>query len=68
MKKFKIALLFEQLILLIIKKFYLRKVMTLAEGKAKKQTRYLFKQLNLKTAEAGNPNINIILSRLLKNF
>ena len=68
MEEFKIALLFKQLTSLIVKKSYLRKIITLAEEKTKKQTHYLSKQLDLKAAEANNFNTNIILSGSLKDF
>ena len=68
MEESKIALLFKQLILLIIKKSRLRKVIILAEGKAKEQGHYLFKQLNLEIVEASNPNTSVVLSRLLEDF
>ena len=67
-KESKIALLSKQLISSIVKKFCLRKIIILAEGKIKEQTRYLSKQLNLKIIKTGNPNINIILSGSLENF
>ena len=67
-KNFKIALLSKRLASSIAKKSRLRKVMILAEGKVKKQAYYLFKQLNLKATEAGNLNINIVLSGLLEDF